>query len=76
MSTSGIRNRPIYRNRWYLAPELQALNGDFEYTFSSSSGTINGLKIAAGARTPKYRVTLNLGGGTRAASRSINFIGS
>jgi hypothetical protein len=34
MSISGIQNRPIYRNGWYLTPELQALNGDFEYTFS------------------------------------------
>jgi hypothetical protein len=41
-----------------------------------SSGTINGLKVDAGASTPKYLVILNLGGGTSAASRSINSIGS
>jgi hypothetical protein len=41
-----------------------------------SLGTINGLKVAAGASTPKYLVALILGGGTSAASRSINSIGS
>jgi hypothetical protein len=41
-----------------------------------SLGTINGLKVDAGASTPKYLVILNLGGGTSAASRSINSIGS
>jgi hypothetical protein len=41
-----------------------------------SLGTINALKAAAGASTPEYLVTLNLGGGTSAASRSISSIGS
>jgi hypothetical protein len=41
-----------------------------------SWGTISGLMVDAGASTPKYPVILNLGGGTRAASRSINSIGS
>ncbi len=41
-----------------------------------SLGTINGLKVDAGDSTPKYLVILNLGGGTSAASRSINSIGS
>jgi hypothetical protein len=32
MSASGIRTLPIYPNRWYLTPELKALNEDFEHT--------------------------------------------
>jgi hypothetical protein len=33
MSASGIRTLPIYRNRCYLAPVLEALNKDFGYTY-------------------------------------------
>ncbi len=35
MSTSGIRTLLICRNRWYLAPEVEALNRDFECTYSA-----------------------------------------
>jgi hypothetical protein len=35
-----------------------------------------GVVAGPGASTPKYLVILNLGGGTSAASRSINSIGS
>jgi len=36
MSASGIQNPPIYRNQWYLTPELEALNRDFEHTYSAT----------------------------------------
>jgi len=36
MSPSGIRTPPIYRNRWYLTSEVEALNRDFEYTYSAA----------------------------------------
>jgi hypothetical protein len=35
MSASGIRILPNYQNRRYLTPELEALNRDFEYSYTA-----------------------------------------
>jgi hypothetical protein len=42
MSASGIRTLTIYPNRYYLAPELEALNRDFGHTFKCLTSALSG----------------------------------
>ncbi len=50
MSPSGIRTPPIYRNRWYLTSEVEALNRDFEYPYSAAMAAAIDLAVLRGIK--------------------------